>query len=60
MFTELGRHGFALENDHTSHVEYVKRIVRIAIEMGCTIITTHVGKIPVDKSSPIYIGMKAA
>jgi len=57
---DLGGHGFAVEDDNPWKIEKSKRIVDLALEFGCNIVTTHIGVIPEDRTSRIYKVMQHA
>jgi len=43
---DLGGHGFENKQDNVSRVEYSKRILDLAKELGSDIVTTHIGVVP--------------
>ena len=57
---DLGGHGFAIKEENKWKIEKSKRIVDLALEMGSTIVTTHIGVIPEDKLSESYQVMQQA
>ena len=57
---ELGGFGFEKAEDNAAKIEYIKRTVDIGLELGCHIVTTHIGVIPADRSHPRYRVMKEA
>jgi L-ribulose-5-phosphate 3-epimerase len=57
---ELGGHGFEIKEDNKAKVDYLNGVTDIAIELGCKIVTTHIGRIPDDKSSERYQNMLEA
>ena len=57
---DLGGHGFEIEKDNATRVEKTNRIVDLACELGTSVVTTHIGVIPEDESSPKYKAMLQA
>jgi sugar phosphate isomerase/epimerase len=57
---ELGGHGFEIAADNPRKIDYLKRVVDLAQELDCRIITTHIGIVPADAASEKYAVMKAA
>ena len=51
---DMGGHGFEKADGSVDRVEKTKRIVDLAVEFGATVISTHIGVIPADKSNPRY------
>lgn len=51
---DLGGHGFEIEADNATRVEKTNRIVDLACELGTNVVTTHIGVIPEDETSPKY------
>ncbi len=56
---DLGGHGFQLQAEDEWKIAKSKAIVDLAVELGTTVVTTHIGVIPEDTSSPVYANMKA-
>ncbi|MBQ4617150.1 MAG: sugar phosphate isomerase/epimerase [Clostridia bacterium] len=57
---DLGGHGFARAEDNPQKIATSKRIAEIAKELGATVLTTHIGVIPEDKTCERYQVMQAA
>ncbi len=57
---DLGGHGFARADENPQKIATSKRIADIAKELGATVLTTHIGVIPEDKSCERYKVMQAA
>ncbi len=49
---DLGGHGFENAEDNIWKIEKSKRIIDLALDLDCNIVTTHIGVIPEDPSSP--------
>ncbi len=57
---DLGGHGFAVLEENAWKIEKSKRIIDLALEFGCNIVTTHIGVIPADKAGARYGIMQEA
>ncbi|MDR1908783.1 MAG: sugar phosphate isomerase/epimerase [Spirochaetaceae bacterium] len=57
---ELGGHGFEIAADNPQKIDYLKRVVDLALELECGIVTTHIGIVPADGESEKYAVMKKA
>ncbi|UMV49361.1 sugar phosphate isomerase/epimerase [Paenibacillus macerans] len=57
---DLGGHGFQDAAANPAKIEKSKRILDLAVELGTNIVTTHIGIVPEDLSSPIYAAMQQA
>ncbi|HUT57176.1 MAG TPA: sugar phosphate isomerase/epimerase family protein [Phycisphaerae bacterium] len=53
-------HGFQDPDANPKLVADSKKILDMALELGCTVVTTHVGVIPADASAPRYAVMAKA
>lgn len=51
--------GFMNAEKNAEQVDRSKKILDLALEMGCNIVTTHIGVVPADKLSPLYATMLA-
>lgn len=60
LCADMGGFGFEKAEDNPIRVEKTKRIVDLAREFGASVITTHIGVIPEDKSIERYKVMLAA
>ena len=60
LCADMGGFGFEIAEDNAERVEKTKRIVDLAVEFGASVITTHIGVIPADKSDPRYNVMLSA
>jgi sugar phosphate isomerase/epimerase len=60
LCADMGGFGFEIEADNAERVEKTKRIIDLAKEFGASVITTHIGVIPADKSHPRYSVMLRA
>jgi len=49
---DLGGYGFTNPDENPWRIEKTKEIINLALELGCGIITTHIGVIPSDKNHP--------
>ncbi|MGI6199529.1 MAG: sugar phosphate isomerase/epimerase family protein [Christensenellales bacterium] len=57
---DLGGHGFAVAGDNPARIECSCRIVDLAKDLGCDVITTHIGVIPADPNHPRYAVLQQA
>lgn len=57
---DMGGYGFQKSEDNPDRIEKTKRIIDLAEEFGVSVITTHIGVIPEDKSNPRYSVMLEA
>lgn len=51
---DMGGYGFQIEKDNAERIEKTKAIIDLAKEFGTSVITTHIGVIPADKTEPRY------
>ncbi len=51
---DMGGYGFQIEADNAERIEKTKRIIDLACEFDCHVITTHIGVIPSDVTHPRY------
>ena len=49
-----GGHGLEIAAENQPKVEYLKRVLDLAADLGCSVVTTHIGVIPEDESNPRY------
>ena len=49
---DLGGHGFEIPKDNIWKIEKSKRMVELAVDLGCNIVTSHLGVLPIDVSEP--------
>ncbi len=57
---DLGGHGFMDINENKDKVPRSKSIVDLAVDLGTQVVTTHIGVVPEDKTSPVYATLKTA
>ncbi len=57
---DMGGYGFEKAEDNAARIEATKRIIDLAVEFGTSVVTTHIGVIPADKTNPRYGVMRAA
>lgn len=57
---DLGGHAFADEANNDWRIERSKRIMDLALDMECTIVTTHIGVVPGDERHPRWAVMASA
>lgn len=51
---DMGGYGFEIEKDNAERIEKTQKIVDLAVEFDCKVVTTHIGVIPEDKTEPRY------
>ncbi len=51
---DLGDGGFAFAEKNPEKIARTKAIVDLALDLGCNIVTTHIGVVPADKSHPRF------
>ena len=51
---DMGGHGFECAESNPERVKKTKDIIDLAAEFGSSVVTTHIGVIPADKSNPRY------
>jgi len=57
---DFGGHGFSRKEENTLRIEKSKRIVDLALELGTSTITTHIGVVPRDTTCDRYKIMQEA
>ena len=57
---DMGGYGFEIEKDNADRIEQTKKIIDLAVEFGTSVVTTHIGVIPDDKTNPRYSVMLSA
>lgn len=57
---DLAGHGFQDANENGWKIEKSKRILDLAVELGTSIVTTHIGIVPEDEDSEVYDTMLRA
>ena len=57
---DLGGHGFAIAEDNKWKIEKSKRIMDLAKELECNVVTTHIGVVPEDKKHPRWSVLQEA
>ena len=51
---DMGGYGFERAEDNAERIRMTNEIVDLAVEFGTSVVTTHIGVIPADKSNPRY------
>ncbi|MGO4698389.1 sugar phosphate isomerase/epimerase family protein [Paenibacillus sp. 2TAB26] len=57
---DLGGHGFQDKSFNEEKVEKSKRILDLALDLGTTIVTTHIGIVPEDQDGEVFAVMQEA
>ena len=60
LCSELGGHGFENAGERADKIKYIKAVVDLGDSMNCHIVTTHIGVIPSDTTSPRYVTLRDA
>ncbi len=56
---ELGGHGLCKQEENPTKLEYLKKTLLLAKELDCSIVTTHLGVIPVQKDKQYRVLLDA-
>lgn len=51
---DFGGHGFMIPEDNPDRIERSKRVMEMALDLECNIVTTHIGVVPADKNHPRF------
>lgn len=57
---DFGGHGFQIAEDNPKRIEDAQRVVDLAVDLGCRIVTTHIGVVPAKATHPRYVIMAKA
>ncbi|GIP58455.1 sugar phosphate isomerase/epimerase family protein [Paenibacillus woosongensis] len=57
---DLAGHGFQDADANPAKIEKSKRILDLAVELGTSVVTTHIGIVPDDRNGHIYHAMQEA
>lgn len=57
---DMGGHAFTREEDNAYKVDRSCRIMDLALDLGCHVVTTHIGVVPTDPAHPRYAVMQKA
>lgn len=52
-----GGHGLEVASENPPKVDYLLRVLDLAAELGCSVVTTHIGRVPEDEESPRYAAL---
>jgi len=55
-----GGHGLEIADKNQPLIDYLKRVIDLAAELGCDVITTHIGIIPENRNSTAYEALQSA
>lgn len=55
---DLGGHGFQIPAENEDKIARSEAIVDLAVDLGTTVVTTHIGVVPADTASPVYQNQK--
>lgn len=54
---DMGGHGFEIAQDNIRKIPAEMAVIDLASDFGCPVVTTHIGVIPDDRTSPTYAVM---
>lgn len=57
---DMGGHAFTVEADNDRKVERSKRIMDLALDLECNVVTTHIGVVPENERNPRWAVMASA
>lgn len=57
---DFGGHAFQIEVGNPQRIEDSQKVMDLALELGCTVVTTHIGVVPADPSHTRYAVMARA
>ena len=57
---DMGGHAFTRAEDNPKKVERSLRIMDLALDLGSSVVTTHIGVVPADPAHPRYAVMQEA
>src|ERR1035437_9107495 len=57
---DFGGHGFQDAAENVKRVEDSKHVMDLALDLGCKVVTTHIGVVPENASNPRYAVMAKA
>jgi sugar phosphate isomerase/epimerase len=57
---DLGGHGFERADENPEKIRRSKAIIDLALDLDCTVVTTHIGTVPSDPAEPRYTVMADA
>lgn len=57
---DFGGHGFQVADENRKRIEDSKLVLDLAVELGCRVVTTHIGVVPAERSVPRYSVMAKA
>lgn len=57
---DFGGHGFQIESVNRQRIEDSKRVMELALELNCRVVTTHIGVIPAASDHPRFRVMAQA
>lgn len=57
---DFGGHGFAIKEDNADRIEKSKRIMDLAKDFDCSVVTTHIGVVPTDAAHPRMAILRSA
>jgi len=49
---DFGGHGFQVAAENRQRIDDSKRVMELAVDLGCRVVTTHIGVVPANRSHP--------
>ena len=57
---EFGGHGFERVNEHAARISKTRDLIDFGLELGTHVVSMHIGVVPEDRNSEIYLNLKSA
>jgi len=57
---DFGGHGFQVAQENPKRIDDSKKVMDLALDLGCAVVTTHIGVVPTDASKERYTIMAKA
>lgn len=57
---DFGGHAFQIAEDNPKRIDDSRKVLDLAVELGCQVVTTHIGVIPAQANHPRYMVMAKA
>ncbi len=55
-----GGHGLEVAAENAPKIDYLKKVCDLAVKLGCSVVTTHIGVIPENTNDPRYTALRDA
>jgi sugar phosphate isomerase/epimerase len=57
---DFGGHGFQVAADNPKRIEDSRKVLDLAVDLGCSVVTTHIGVVPAKATHPRYLVLAKA